>query len=485
MISVRNPLLRLNGNKFKSLLTIIILFSLLIACSTSKSAINSKSKTDKVESNKDETIVYNPVTKKYEKVAPKAKEEKLTEKKSPVDSVKTHIKKETPILKKPKVETPVMPVNLRASVHKKEYNVVYLLPFMTQGGGSNFENKNNSAWAIDFYSGAKLALEELVLADVSVNVHVIDSDITDEEIIKQLKRPELQKADLIIGPYKSSQARLVSDFVKDKNITVVSPYTASSKASSENANYIQVNPSILEHYIAICKHLHDHYNPAQIYILSKNAEADKNRANQLKQYYGDISGTGIKTQLKEIVLPDYFNLTGKFPLDSIIQLNDPTVFVVPSSDENFVQDVLRKLDRDRGGKNVVVIGMPQWQNFERLYDYFNNLNVTISSHVLIDPHNQAVLAFKQKYFESTYRFPSMDSFSGYDISKFFISELIENGTFFQGTLDNVPYTGLITNFRLKANISESQGHKIIDFFENKGINILEFKGLNFNLYEPK
>lgn len=485
MILVRNLLLQLNGNKFHSLLVLLILFNILSACSTPKSVVKTIPKNDKVESNKDESVVYNPETKKYEKVKPKDKDEKLPEKKNAPDSSKIIIKKDAPIVKLPKEDKVSVPVNLRKSIKKQVYNVVYLLPFMTNEGGSSFENKNNSAWAIDFYSGSKLAMAELTSNDITVNAHVIDTDITDEEIVKILKRPELQNADLIIGPYKSSQARLVSDFVKDKNITVVSPYTASSKATNENANYIQVTPSITEHYSVLCKHLHDHYTTGQIYILTRNSENDRNRSNQIKQYFSEVAGSQSKQLLKEIILPDDFSTTVKYPLDSIIQLNDPTVFVVPSWDENYVQDVLRKLERDRQGKNVVVFGMPQWQNFERLFEYFNNLNVTITSHVLIDPHDQGVLAFKQKYFDTYYKLPGVDCFSGYDISKFFINQLVEKGTFFQSSIDNVAYNGLITNFKINAKISDNKSIKIIDFYENKGINILEFKGLNFKVYEPK
>lgn len=483
MISVQNPPLPLNGNKFKGLFIFLFIFSLLIiGCTASKKATKTVDKPKTEKKVDDDPVVYNPATKKYEKQSEIKKEEQKVIAKNKADSL-SRIKKE-PVVIKEKPKEVEHPLNYRQTVQKNSYNVVYLLPFMSSRSWNNlYDISNNSLWAIDFYSGSKMALQEMNLHDVQIHTYVIDSDVTDEEIQKQLKRPEVMNADLIIGPYKSSQAKLVSDFVKDKQINVVSPYTASSKASTENANYIQVNPSIGEHYQAIAEHLSKHYKPEQIHIVTRDIESEKSRANIISDNFDQLYESKRKRQIKQIVLPETFNLSAKFTFDSIMKSTDPAVFVVPSWDEAFVLDLLRKMDRDKNESNVIVYGMPLWQTFERCFGYYDRLNVTISSHVLVQPQDRGVSDFKSKYFDIYSKMPSIDCYSGYDITKYFIGKMVDYGNFFQAAIETSEQQGLITNFKIRPNISESNGKKIIDFYENKGIQILQFKGLSFKPYE--
>ena len=176
-----------------------------------------------------------------------------------------------------------------------------------------------------------------------------------------------------------------------------------------------------------------------------------------------------------------------------ISLQDTAVFIVPSwSNETFIYSFLQKLDLARGGGvegeedvHVVVYGMPQWMDFERVdFSYYEKLNVHVSSSIYLDPLAPEVQLFKRRFYERFGTIPQPEAFQGYDVMLYFGRMIHKYGTKFQYSLDREMKQTLHTRFefdQVVRPVTIGRENLPIEQFENKYINILTFKNFQFQL----
>lgn len=454
---------------------------MLFSCSVSKQApIVIKEKNDSNKNKNEGSIKYNPQTGKYEpdQVANQAN----TPKADTIPVVKISPKKaDTVLVKAPVlVKDTVRIQNQKIPNKKDQYNVIVLLPFNTKDPGNSGDRiSRNSTYAVHFYSGLKMALQQFQDNGSKLVLHVMDCKTSDEDMDIILNRPEVQQADLIIGPYKSNQAKKLIDFVQNKNIVVASPYTTSSNAAKLCPNYIQANPSITRHFERLADDIVKNSVPSNLIFLCQNNESTKNRCETFKNIILKKYNNPSLKSINEIILPDNFVTSSDFKLDSTIIKNEPVTFVVPSWDERYVKDVLRKIENDRAGKQVTVYGMPQWQYMEDLKSYFVSLNAKISSNVFLDPNGPYITKFRNDYFDIYSKMPDLDAFMGYDMANYFIQNLLDNGSNFQSKCKEG--SELVTRFNIKPIMEEGSNNSLIDYYENFGLQILKYGWAGFQL----
>jgi hypothetical protein len=173
-------------------------------------------------------------------------------------------------------------------------------------------------------------------------------------------------------------------------------------------------------------------------------------------------------------------------LQSYVNPGRTTVFLVPSyKSETFVYALLRKLAIGRkAGDRIVVYGLPTWQNFGRIdFDYYENLNVHVSSGSFVDSYNPEVRLFKKKYFERYKIAPEDEAVLGYDVTMFTGRMLQKYGTKFPLSLDKeeakyLQSTMLFEPVIENPTFNDNMINKV-DYFENKFVHILKFDNYYF------
>lgn len=373
------------------------------------------------------------------------------------------------------------------------YNVAVALPFLTDKFNAKAgEIHEHSYWAIQFYSGLKMALEDLNSEDIRLNVNVIDTKESNEATVQSLVRinPDLKSAHLIIGPYRRENVRTMADFAKSADITLVSPASAASGLSTGNPNYIQVNPTLESHCASIMRHALQRYSSKKIVLVSRDEAAESSRLQYFKNEYLQLrAGTRDTASLREFIITDKSADLARTNMLSYVSQNDTTVFIVPSwSDETFIYSLLRKIDLARNSYNyVVVYGMPQWMQYERVdFDYYEKLNVHVSSSSYINTLDPRTQLFRQRYYDRYQTVPTEDAFTGYDLMLYFGHMLQKHGTKFQYFIDAEQTDALHTRFQFlpieDANSARNR-MTVIDHFENRYVNILQFKDYQFQIAE--
>ena len=356
------------------------------------------------------------------------------------------------------------------------YNIGLLLPFVTSQAVEN-SVPDKSRLALQFYTGAKIALEELSQTEnINLVVDVYDTQINDADFLQLMSNPRLAKASVFIGPIRGSHVEAFADWTKKNRKILVSPETPTSELTAQNPDFIQTNPSLRAHCEAITRFVKRKHRSDAVTLVSREKEADR------LPYFQNTTGDGLR--FNELIVPDATTNFDKIDLRKYLKPGRTTVFVLPTwASQDYVMAFLRKLKEVKGNNAVEVYGMPQWKNFEAIEpEYLTSLNVHISSASYIDYASPAVKAFQQKFYEATGTIPDDDAFNGYDVTLFTGRMLRRYGLSFPQNLDREPFRGLHGDFRFTRIFNTGHlddGRNLPDYMENTFVHILKFEKFGF------
>jgi ABC-type branched-subunit amino acid transport system substrate-binding protein len=502
MISARSHQQPLSGNKISQVLLTaigimaIVLFSSCelfkpISQGDPKDTKEGKEELDPIQGRR----VYDPATGTY-----------ILVQNAPTDPMDTVIWRDIPSSIEPPIYStsapvapgpggnPVNPIGVGEGNSQllSSYNVSVVLPFLSDRYNSIDKRiAPNSTWALQFYNGMEMAFDELSEQGIALNVTVLDSKASETEVTNLTRsNRELNEAHLVIGPYLRSNAAILANKVRSTGGVLVSPHSASSAVSAQNPNYVQVKPTLESHCQAIMQHVAASYKHDQIVLVGINDPNETIRFDYFQREYERLNGLTNTEPLKRLAIDSTKLDMQSTDLKPWFSFDRETVFIVPSwSKETFIYNFLRKLDLDRGQyQQVKVYGMPQWMDYERIdFDYYEKLNVHVSSSVFLDELNPDIRAFKRKYYERYGEIPLEEAFVGYDVSKYFGKMLKQFGTKFQLQLEQNPEQLLHTTFEFQPIITPTTTGGMefpqVERWENKFVNILRFQNYRFTKAE--
>lgn len=380
-----------------------------------------------------------------------------------------------------------------SSMNYSTYNVAVMLPFMSdQFNVNNGRIYEKSKTAINFYGGMELAFQELERDGLNLNVSVLDTKGSVAETGNLLNRSDVFNAHLIIGPVRKDNVKKVAEFAKKNKKVLVSPLSPSSNLSPNNPYYVQVSPSFQSHCDAITKHVLDNYDADQVVLVVRNKGAETRRLQNFHDANAKIQGSSYTNKFKELIVPDVAAEFNNLDPTSYFHPTKKTVFIIPSwSSETFINSMLRVIRIAKNAniestKEAVVYGMPKWQDYQKIsFDYYEDLNVHISSSYYIDPTTSYTKDFRQRYFNQFGTIPDHNAYIGYDIMKYFGKLLNEHGDQFQFKLDQSSEQYLHTKFDIlptaPSSFTAGSEQYNINQFENSHVNILQFKNFYFQL----
>ncbi|MCC6447267.1 MAG: amino acid ABC transporter substrate-binding protein, partial [Chitinophagaceae bacterium] len=354
-------------------------------------------------------------------------------------------------------------------------NIAFFLPFHADEsnaieieklvkGEEQFSNKTKVA--LEFYEGAKLAIDSLKKEKLNAKIFVYDVDDKDSlGVLNLLKKPELASMDLIIGPLYGSSFMPVAKFAKENEIPIVSPFTQVNKILFENPYVCKVSPSVTLQVERMATYVVDSFQTQSIVLVNGGGLAkDVPFYNSFKKTANDYLMS--KSATKKDTIKEAKGLSG---LQSLLSTTQVNVVVLPSSNQSFVTEFISKLYALRDKYKIVLFGLQSWMNYDNLdFEYLNTVSLHTPSNTFVDYNNPKVKAFIKNYRESYKTEPDHFSFQGFDVTYFFINALKQNGTGFLNNLDQLKYNGLDANFEFSQFPVESG-------FENKYVFIQRYQ----------
>lgn len=359
---------------------------------------------------------------------------------------------------------------------KQKYNIALMLPFELALNDSLDKalNEGNDLYvlteiALDYYRGAKIALDSLKKLGLTVDVYVYD---VGEDLVnarETMRRPELRDMDIIFGPMHKTSLAIVSDNSKKRGTYLVSPNSFSNDVFEDNPYLMRAEASretlvrYLANYVAI-QHQDDN-------VLMINSESAKDWPfrKTFKVNYNQAVGTfpnswsdSLRSVSKEITDPE--------EVDKWLRKDTLNVLVVPSNSLAFVSDFMTRLSRVDPEYRIQVYGLDNWLRFENIdAEYKNRFHLRLVVPSYVDYSADRVKKFLEEYRDRYAMEPSQYGygFLGYDLTLFFGKALQKYGLGFPRAFDHTEMDGVMADYRFGRSTSGKE-------FENKSVFILEY-----------
>ncbi len=330
-------------------------------------------------------------------------------------------------------------------------NVVLMLPFGFDVKDSKYRNL-----AVDFLSGAKLAIERNAKNGQKLDVKIIDAG-TENTFKKSLSQININNTDLIIGPFFKSNVLEVLDFVKERKIPVVAPF-ANSDDLLVHSNLIIIETNEFVYADRIVKEAKDVFSAQKIYIV---ADSDKSKANYLK--------SGLEKELKNpnIVI---VNSSSDIQLDKNMMTGQPApVIAILANDSNSAGDAFatKMIDLAKETEGIKSFSMYYSPSFDKKADELGTASLVYLMDRKIDTdgnfEKEILAEFKNKYC----KIPSKYSVIGFDVVNDMLSRENKKAEIFKQMKKT--QTQLATKFEFeksKNGAYVNKGYRVVRLLSN-------------------
>lgn len=468
MTSVQNHLQRLSGNK---IILFLLCFTLLSSCDFTKNTYDKYTK--KEVKRKTRTKKKPRTTKPRTTTKPKAKDG-IKVIKIPSEKADQNTSDNTT------VPVDVVPVD---AYKESSYEVTMLLPMDSKEGRVSSSNER----FMMYYAGAKIAGDKLREMGHSLSITVADTK--NGSIDKVLNQSTDSETDVIIGPYDRNDLKYTIDFAGRKKIALVSPWQSLSSLKTENPHYIQLSPSLKVYYEKMVKNISDTYLPSDVTIITKSGDnASRKRGKGIQGLAKAYYRTADRAPFKELLLSES-SLNDEDPVITTLHVGDPrkpVVFVLPNwsgRDYSFIYNTLRRIVLEKGEREVIVYGMFSILENENIdYDLYKALNMRIVTSKYVDQADYDVKRFKRDFLSLYGELPTADAYEGYDNLMYIGRALNKYGKNFQYHLEKEEGYMLQTAYSVTQKYLTKEPrarNENIQFFENKHLDIIEFKNGSF------
>jgi peptidoglycan endopeptidase LytF len=315
-------------------------------------------------------------------------------------------------------------------------SVVLMLPF-----GYSTNETQYRAMALDFLTGAKLAIERNAANGQKLDIKIVDSG-NEASFKSSLTQINPNNTDLIIGPFFKSNVIDLLDFTKTQKIPVVAPF-ANSPELYNYSNLIIVETNDQSYADKIVEEVKTVYSDQKIYVV---ADAKKDNANYIKANLEKVlknANVTLVNSASEIQL-DQNMMTGQSaPVIAILASDNDTV------GEAFSSRMIALSKEVQGMKAFSLYSVP---SFEKKVDELSQASLVYLMDRKINAEGsfekEILAAYKAKYCKT----PGKYAVIGFDVVNDMLSRENKKGEIFKQM--NKVQTQLATKFEFvksKAN----------------------------------
>lgn len=348
-------------------------------------------------------------------------------------------------------------------INESVNSIVLLLPFELDKIKSEPTRADvkHSEVPLDFYQGFKVALDNLVQEGYNFKLTVLDTRDNTSQNARLAVTPEVQSADLIVGPIFPKEILVFSNAGKLTYSLQVSPLAASKPSQFNIPNLVSLVAPIDLHSEGLADYLDDiKKTNDRIIIINKLDDDSRGFLNPLKQ---SLTKKGVS----------YSEITDLNQIGDIVSTNGKNFVVLGTLDRYSVNSILARLVETQAqlGLTIELFGHPNWSKASFDSINLNLLKTKITTSYYVNTFKSNVRDFERKYIEEFRIKPSEYAYKGFDTGYFFGSLLGKYGADYPNHLTSEEYNGLQTNYRFEKNSQWG--------YVNSYIRILQFDGNDY------
>lgn len=361
------------------------------------------------------------------------------------------------------------------ATNRPSFKISLLLPLQSDAltieseneasANSNFEPQPKPF--IEYYEGFLLAVDSMKRKGLNITVKVFDIKKDSSKTQDIINKGDLDNSDLIIGPVFENNFKQISDYAKKKNINVIYPINSHNSEVFSNPKVFQVNSSLSSQMSQATKYLASFKDIN--YIVIQNGTKDE---LEIIQNYKTKLFKEYETNFKTDKVPYtevLYSSEGLAGVEKKLVNDKINIFIIPSSNQIFVINLLTKLQPLTKKFKIIMAGMPSWKKFDNNLEleYLHNLNMHSFVPFYADYTSTVVKSFIIDYRFNYKCEPSKYSLLGYDTGIYFLTALYNYGHDFQDCLHNLDLNLLQSDFNF-VKMGENGG------YENNGTFILHY-----------
>lgn len=355
-----------------------------------------------------------------------------------------------PVAAPPKTETekpeakpqPAKPKPLPA----RQSSVALLLPFgldhLNPGSSYTDVSLKQGLIALDYYQGFQLALDSLTSYGYNYKLRVFDTQASANQSRKMAFNPNIWGSDLIIGPIFPDDLKAFAQPLSGPRKPIVSPLSPAAPTTINNPNLVTIIPPLSEHAVTAAKYIYKRLQPAKVFILKSGFTDENDYIIPFKNTLDSVSKGRIKIIQTVIVRGQLASLIPQLATSS------PNIFVIPSTHQAFITIVMHALDSLSKRYPVVLFGHPSWEKYSFLHaDILQRLRTHITSADKVDYKAAATVNFMAQYRKRFHVEASEYAIKGFDEGMYFGKLLGENN----GDIRNMTkadYNGIHNDFHI-------------------------------------
>lgn len=316
------------------------------------------------------------------------------------------VKKPDTVKQKIVVVKPLPPV-----VHTSVISL--LLPFQLDGlnlsPDADRSNLKKADMAVDYYQGFKMALDSLTALSYNFKLQVFDTKDDNRQLYNLAINQNVRGSDLIVGPVYPENIKYFSSVLTGIKRTIVSPLSPSSPEELANPNLVTVIPPLEYHAWHAADYINRKLKAKKVFILKSGYSEENKYTLPFKKAIDSLSKKSVELVVLTVTRG---NLK---PIIAQLSATDQNMFLVPSTNQEFLMAVLHSLDTLSKHYPVTLFGHPNWERFAYLKpELLQRLNTYITSTDRINYKSPATIRFVKNYRKNFHQEPTEYAIKGFD-----------------------------------------------------------------------
>ncbi len=398
------------------------------------------------------------------------------------------------------------------SEKKDQYNVAVLFPFMYDDIIPDQVRRNNQ-FILDLYEGMKLAGDQLLEKDNTINLYAFDTEKDAETTKRIIESGQLEGIDLIIGPLYPGPVSVISEFSLENRINMVNPLSSNFDLINKNPFCFLIKPTLQRQALEAEKYVSDHVDNKHGIIFYENSDSDSLLAYTYKQAIEEDSFNIVYSRkiYDEDTFSVYKMLTRKVKFKEVALTREDSTWYIERYDlyDYFEELALRKEDKNKNsrplelyvippdsighifvasgneligtnvisgvgtrGDSILIIGDESWLHFRSLsLEQWELLDILLIAPGFIASGNPVIEDINQKVIFTYNKPPTRYHYLGYETMHFLGNMLHSYGTHFQVKMsEKGRYPGLLF-----------QGFDYSDGNDNAVVPLIKFENSEFKI----
>jgi hypothetical protein len=295
-----------------------------------------------------------------------------------------------------------------------------------------------------------MAAENMASSEFKIHLYEFDTSNDTARVAVQLLNPDMKKMDYLVVGGNAQVLRQVNRFSNQTNIPLITFSLNASEIISNNPVAYAFTPSSTRQCYEAGKFFASRFKDVNAMAAKTTSAKENERSKAFLEGWNEIAESKIK----------YLDLSkGADAVYSALVKGKNNLIFLPSSNEDFVSAIARRLDDTLSTYQFTLIGIPTWQYFETTdAAQLEKLNTHLfSASTLLGSESKALSAFKESYSTEYQRQPSDAAIQGYDAIGFVNHQRNEGGN---------EFTGLYSSYRFSTSgINENSNVTIYKYHE--------------------